>query len=235
MLTGTLDSLLAATALFVGAHFVLSSRAPRRGLVRALGEQGFLVAYSLIAVSALVWMLAAYGAAPHQEIWVPPSAARAVPLVLMPIACVLIVCGMTTRSLTAVGGAQAPSAGDPRSAAPGIVSITRHPVLWGFALWAASHLAVRGDAASMILMGGILILALGGMAHIDLRREESLGSDWGPTKMTTSIIPFAAILSGRTHLDWKRIGWWRPLAGVALFVVLLYAHPWIAGVALIPG
>lgn len=235
MLTGTLDSLLAATALFVGAHFVLSSRAPRRGLVRALGEQGFLVAYSLIAVSALVWMLAAYGAAPQLQIWAPSSALRAVPLALMPIACVLVVCGLTTRSLTSVGGVQASGAGGPRTAAPGIISITRHPVLWGFALWAASHLAVRGDAASMILMGGILILALGGMAHIDLRREEALGGDWGPTKMTTSLIPFAAILSGRTHFDWKGIGWWRPLAGLALFFVLLYAHPWIAGVALVPG
>ncbi len=235
MLTGTLDSLIAATALFVGGHFVLSSRAPRRGLTRALGEQGFLIAYSLIAVSALVWMLAAYGAAPHHTIWVPPPGLRVVPLALMPIACVLIVCGLTTRSLTAVGGVHAAGAGGPHSAAPGIVSITRHPALWGFALWAASHLAVRGDAASMVLMGGILILALGGMVHIDQRREEALGAAWGPTKMTTSLIPFAAILSGRAHLDWKGIGWWRPLAGLAFFIVLLYAHPWIAGVPVVPG
>lgn len=235
MLTGDIDSLIAATAVFVGGHFILSSRPVRQGLVRALSEQGFLLAYSAVAVAALIWMVAAYNAAPHYAIWAPPPGFRWVPLVVMPFSCFLVVGGLTTRSLTMVGGGSAPDAGDPRNAAPGIISITRHPALWGFALWAASHLAVRGDAANMILMGGILILSLGGMMHIDQRREESLGSGWGPTKMTTSLVPFAAILSRRTQLDWRGIGWQRLVAALALYVVLLYAHPWIAGVAVVPG
>jgi len=233
MLTGTLDSLIAATAFFVAGHFILSSRAPRRRLVRALGEQQFLLVYSVIALAAFVWTLAAYDAAPYHALWFPSPGLRWVPLALMPVSCLLVVCGLSTRSLTTVGGGSTKGAGGPRSAAPGVVSITRHPVLWGFVLWAASHLAVRGDAANMVLLGGILVLALGGMAHIDLRREESLGSDWGPTKMTTSLIPFAAILSGRTDLDWRGIGWQRLLAALALYVVLLYAHPWIAGVSVV--
>lgn len=234
MFTGTLDSLIAATALFVAGHFLLSSRPLRRPLVNAMGEQVFLGIYSVLALAAFVWMLAAYGAAPHLTVWSPPPAVRWVPLALMPLACILVVSGLTTRNLTAVGGAQAAVPGGPGSAAPGIVSITRHPALWGFTLWAASHLAVRGDAASMILMAGILVLCLGGMVHIDQRREAVLGSDWGPTRMTTSLVPFAAILSGRTSLDWKGIGWQRPLAGLAVFAILLFAHPWIAGVAVTP-
>ncbi len=234
MLTGTLDSLIAATALFVAGHFLLSSHPLRRPLVNALGEQVFLGGYAVVALAAFVWMLAAYGAAPYLAVWSPPPVSRWVPLALMPLACILVVSGLTTRSLTAVGGVQAVVAGGPGSAAPGIVSITRHPALWGFALWAVSHLAVRGDAANMVLMGGILALSLGGMVHIDQRREAALGSDWGPTKMTTGLIPFAAILSGRTSLDWKGIGWQRPLAGLAVFAILLFAHPWIAGVAVMP-
>ena len=54
-------------------------------------------------------------------------------------------------------------------------------------------------------------------------------------KESTSVLPFAAILSGRTALDWKGIGWQRLLGGLALYAVLLFAHPWIAGVALVPG
>ena len=235
MLTGTLDSLLAAMAVFVGSHFILSSKPVRRPLVRALGEQAFRLAYSLVAVVALAWMLAAYGAAPYLAVWEPPPVLRWVPLLVMPVSCLLVVCGLTTRSLTAVGGDRGAGTVDPRSAAPGIVSITRHPALWGFALWAVSHLAVRGDAASMILMGGILVLALGGMAHIDQRREDTLGGGWGPTKMSTSLVPFAAVLSRRTPLDWQGIGWQRPLAALALFFVLLYAHPWIAGVPVVPA
>jgi uncharacterized membrane protein len=234
MLTGTLDSLIAAAAAFVAGHFILSSRGPRRALVRALGEQQFLLVYSVIALASFVWMLAAYGEAPYLAIWAPPPVLRWVPLLVMPVVCFLVVNGLTTRSLTTVGGGSAEAAGGPRSAAPGIISITRHPALWGFALWALAHLAVRGDAANMILMLAIVILSIGGMVHIDQRREEALGSAWGPTKMTTSLIPFAAVLSGRTALDWRGIGWYRTVAALALFVVLLYAHPWIAGIAVVP-
>lgn len=235
MLTGTLDSLIAAAAAFVAGHFILSSRGPRRALVGVLGEQQFLIVYSVIALATFVWMLAAYGDAPYLAVWNPPPILHWVPLLTMPVACFLVVGGLTTRSLTAVGGGSAEAAGGPRSAAPGIVSITRHPALWGFALWALAHLSVRGDAANMVLMLAIAILSFGGMVHIDQRREVSLGSAWGPTKMTTSLIPFAAILSGRTSLDWRGIGWYRPVAALALFVVLLYAHPWIAGVAVVAG
>ncbi len=235
MLTGTLDSLIAATAVFVAGHFILSSRPLRHPLRRVLGERLFLAVYSIAAAAAFIWMLSAYGAAPGLAVWAPPPALRLVPLVLMPLACVLVVGGTTTRSLTTVGGVQAAGAGGPGSAAPGMIGITRHPALWGFTLWAVSHLAVRGDAANMILMAGILALSLGGMVHIDLRREESLGSAWGPTKMTTSVLPFAAILSRRTSLDWKGIGWPRLLGGLALYAALLFAHPWIAGVTLVPG
>ena len=235
MWTGTLDSLIAATALFVAGHFVLSSRPLRQPLRRALGERLFLAVYSIAALAAFMWMMSAYGTAPYLEVWAPPPFLRLVPLALMPLACILVVGGLTTRSLTMVGGGLSASAGGPESAAPGMISITRHPALWGFTLWAGSHLAVNGDAANMILMAGILVLSLGGMVHIDLRREDALGGAWGPTKMTTSVLPFAAILSGRTKLDWKGIGWQRLLGGLALYAALIFAHPWIAGVALIPG
>jgi uncharacterized membrane protein len=113
--------------------------------------------------------------------------------------------------------------------------VTRHPFLWGTALWAASHLAANGDTASMIVMGGILALSLGGMKHIDLRREATLGAAWGPVALTTSTLPFAALATGRTTMDWKGIGWWRPALALALYAALLYLHPWIAGVGAWPG
>ena len=232
---GTLDSLIAATAVFVAAHFLLSSRPLRGPLVKAFGEGGFRAVYSLGAIGAFVWMVKAYGAAPAIEVWAPPAVLHWVPLLAMPVASILLVAALTTPSLTRIGGEGSIPAGGPQDPAPGIVSITRHPGLWAFALWALSHLAANGDAATMVLMAGILALSLGGMAHIDLRREEALGSAWGPTKMTTGVVPFAAILSGRTSLDWRGIGWQRPLGGLVLYAVLLYAHPWIAGVAVVPN
>lgn len=233
-MAGTINALFAATVAFVAAHFLLSSRPLRGPLVAMLGEGGFRIAYSIVGLATFGWMVSAFGDAPRVEIWVPGPPLRWVPVLVMPIACILVVAGLTTPSLTAMGGERSAIVGGPQHPAPGIVGITRHPALWGIVLWALSHLAVNGDLASIIVMGGILILCGGGMAHIDLRREAVLGAAWGPTRMTTSALPFAAILSGRARLDWRGIGWKRPAAGLALYGVLFLAHPWIAGVSALP-
>ncbi len=232
---GSLNALLAATLLFVGGHFLLSAQPLRPLLAKQLGEQGFRAVYSLVALGAFVWMVAAYRAAPFIEVWSPPAALVWLPAVVMPLAVLLAVCGLTTPGPTMVGGESSlfdPGVHDP---APGILRVTRHPFLWGTALWAVSHLAVNGDAASMILMAGILGLSLGGMAHIDKRREAWAESGWGPVKLTTGVLPFAAIVSGRNTMDWKGIGWWRPLLAVAVYAALLHGHGWIVGVSAFPA
>ncbi|MDH3472503.1 MAG: NnrU family protein [Rhodospirillales bacterium] len=233
-MTGSLNALFAATVLFVGAHFLLSGQALRGPLAERLGEQGFRALYSVVGLASFLWMLAAYRDAPLVAVWQPPPALAWVPLVVMPFALWLAVAGVTASSPTMVGGEARladPGVHDP---APGMFRVTRHPFLWGAALWAASHLLVNGDAASILLMGAILVLSLGGMRHIDQRRE-ALGAAWGPVKLTTSAIPFAAILAGRTTMDWKGLGWWRPVLALALYAALLHAHPWLMGVSALPG
>ena len=233
-MSGTLNALFIATLAFVAGHFVLSSTPVRRRLVRVLGQNGFLPAYSLAVTAAFFWMTSAYRAAPVVPVWEPPAALTWIPVLLMPVAVYLLVAGLTTRNPTLVGAERALTAGLPQNPAPGIISITRYPFLWGTALWAAAHLAVNGELADITMMGGILILSLGGMVHIDHRREEALGAAWGPVKLTTSVIPFAAILSGRTQLDWRGIGWWRPLAAVVIYVLILQIHAWM-GVSPLPA
>ena len=73
-----------------------------------------------------------------------------------------------------------------------------------------------------------------GGAHIDQRREASLGAAWGPMKLTTSVVPFAAVLAGRTAVDWRGIGWWRPLLGLVVFAALLHLHRGLIGVSPLP-
>ena len=228
-----LDDLLAATLVFVAGHFLLSSRVLRQPLAGRLGEPGFRILYSLIAGAALLWMIFAYGAAPVVPLWDPPLVLRWLPLVLMPFAVFLVLAGVTTPNSTMVGGERVVDGG-PENQTPGIARITRHPFLWGVTLWALGHLAVRGDGASIILFGGILVLALGGMWHIDQKREASLGANWGPIRLTTSVIPFAALASGRTQMDWRGIGWWRPLAALVLYAALLHFHAPLFGVSPLP-
>ena len=233
-MTGTLNALLAATVAFVAGHFLLSTEALRRPIRAQVGEQGFRAVYSILVLAAFVWMIAAYRAAPAALLWSPPPVFAWIPVLVMPIAIFAAVCGLTTPSATMVGGETRlddPGVHDP---APGLLRVTRHPFLWGAALWAASHLLINGEAANLIVMGGILVLSLGGMAHIDQRRETAMGAAWGPVKLTTSAVPFVAIATGRTTMDWQGIGWWRPVLAFVLYVALVYLHPVLFGVSARP-
>ena len=229
---GSLNALLAASVLFVASHFLLSSRPLRPRLNSLLGEMGFRILYSAVALGSFVWMAYAYGAAPYYEVWPPLPELRMIPVFVMPFAFILAVAGLTTKSPTVLGGEAWASAQDP---APGILRITRHPFLWAATLWAASHLLAQGDLATLVLCGAIMVLSLAGMRHIDQRREASLGSAWGPVAMTTSLIPFAAIVTGRTKMDWAGLGIWRVVAGVAAYVVFLHLHGPLFGVAVLPS
>lgn len=228
---GSIETLALATACFVGGHFILSSVAVRNAAVGLLGENGFRALYSLLAMAALAWTVLAYRTAPEVVFWKSGMLLKHIPVVLMPFACILAVAGLTTRSVTIVGGEA--MAADPR-AVSGITTITRHPFLWAVFLWAAGHLVSKGEAASLVLFGGMAILALGGMAHIDHRRRVALGADWGPVAMTTSVIPFMAAIQGRRTIDWRGIGWARFGGGVALYLLLPWIHPWIAGARILP-
>jgi uncharacterized membrane protein len=232
-MTETLLALILSTAFFVGAHIMLSSLPVRGVLIGRIGEGGHRALYTVAVTAGFVWMLFSYGDAQPvaPQLWVPPPAMAMVPVVLMPIAAILLVCSVTTRNPTAVGGDRIVREPKPVS---GIMTVTRHPMMVGVAIWAVSHLLSNGDAASIILFGGLLLLAVGGMLHIDHRRAATLGGDWGPVALTTGIVPFWAAIQGRVSVDWSGIGLWRPLAGLALYAALLYGHPWIAGVAVLP-
>lgn len=224
--------LVLAIGSFVGGHFLLSSARIRGVVTGVLGEAGYRVGYSLVALASLTWTVFAFGAAPYVEIWAPYAGLMHVPTVLMPIACVLAVAGVTTPTVTMVGGEALAQNPQPVS---GITTVTRHPFLWAVGLWAIGHIAANGDVASVIVFGGMAVLAFGGMAHIDHRRRVALGAGWGPIALATSVVPFAAALQGRSGIDWQGIGWARVAGGVALAAVLPFLHPWISGKPIVPG
>lgn len=229
-MTGSIDSLFVAAVTFVAAHFLLASQPVRAGVVRGIGEVGFMIAYSGISTVLFVWMLAAYGNAPYADVWYPAAWTRHVVFTIMPFSVLLVVLGYLTPNPTAVGGERAFEAPDP---APGIFRVTRHPVMWGIGLWALAHLLANGDQASIVLFGALAILAFGGMLAVDSKRARKMGAKWGPLAMTTSIIPFMAILEGRARFDWPGIGWRRLGIALTVFLLLMLGHPYFAGVALL--
>lgn len=230
-MTGSLLHLALASMLFVGSHVVLSSGTVRAPLVAAVGEPLFRGVYSILALALIVWMVMAYTAAPYVEVWTPATGWRHLSLTLMVPAAILVVGGITTPSPTSAGT-------DTRDVAArgpkGLTKITRHPMMWGIGLWGVSHLLANGDAAAMVLFGSLTALALLGPLAIDARRRAGMGDDWERFAGKTSYLPFAAMAAGRTRLRLREIGCWRLGLGIALYAVLLTAHPWLFGVNPLP-
>lgn len=222
-----MDELVLAPIAFVGTHFVLANAPVRALIVARFGEGPFLVVFSMIAAATLAWMIVAYGAAPYVALWTAPTWVNLVPLAVMPFAFVFLVVGYATPNPTAVRQAKVAASANP---ARGILTITRHPLMWGMALWAASHVPPNGDVATMIFLGAVFVLAVGGMALLDLKKRRQLGADWPRFAAVTSALPFVAALQGRTKLDWAGIGWWRIALALVAFAFFLAIHPWLIGV-----
>ncbi|MFI4987869.1 MAG: NnrU family protein [Alphaproteobacteria bacterium] len=225
-MTGSLAALMLATLAFVGGHFLLSHplRAPLR---KAVGAKAFPGVYSLLVGAAFVWLLFAYGAAPHFELWGKAEWMRWPLVVLMLPACILLVCGLTAPNPSVVGRG-ALFARDTIS--HGIFAVTRHPMNWGMGLWALGHLVMNGDASTVVLTGGIAFLAFVGSWAQERRKAAEQGAAWQRFAAATSFVPFVAIAEGRARFSLREIGYLRIAGGVVLYAALLHGHRYLIGV-----
>ena len=148
------------------------------------------------------------------------------------IAFLFVVIGVTTPTPSAVGGERLLGK---ENIAKGILRITRHPFLWGVVIWAAFHMGVNGDRASQIFFGTFLTVALLGTFSIDAKRGRRFGDAYLAFKAKTSNVPFAAILRGRTVFMFGEIGWGRIGLAILIWGGFLYGHAWLIGVSPFPG
>lgn len=225
-MTGNLSHLIWALGLFVGSHFVLSWTPVRTRAVAAMGEAAFRGVYSALSLVTFAWIVAAYVAAPLVEVWQPPMALRHLPLTIMPIAFVLLVAGYTVRNPSAVVVLGAPGR------TPGIIKVTRHPVMWAVGLWGIVHSLANGDAATMILAGAMAVLAVGGAWHIEIRRAADPA--WQALCAESSFVPFVGLLRGRVRVTVGEVGWGRIVGGFALYGVVLWFHAAWFGISPFP-
>jgi len=217
-----MPDLIAACAYFLLIHFGVSGTRLRDGLTGKLGEKAYRGLFSLASIVGIVWVIYAYRHAPLIPTWGLLLGLRTTAYVLVFIAFLFVVIGVMTPTPTAVG---MESRLDP-GMARGMVRITRHPFLWGVALWAAVHLVVNGELASLILFGTFLVLALGGTAAIDGKRRRKSPEQWQKFAQATSSVPFAAIARGSNRLApaLGEIGLWRIIVAAALFAAAFYLH-----------
>ena len=221
--------LTAAVATFLAIHFLVSGTSLRDRITGAIGEGPYMGLFSLASIAALVWIVIAFGPARNSaqniSFWGIGHANRDPAIVLVLLGFLLAVPGLLTNSPTRVRG---DSQVDKPDAAKGMIRITRHPFLWGAALWAAGHLLANGRLADIILFGGLLILSAFGPLFIDAKRTRALGDPYRAFMAKTSNIPFAAIAQGRQTFKFGEI-WWRLVVGFVVWAVVLLLHPYFTG------
>ncbi len=222
-----MTDLLTAALFFVGTHIGIASTPLRDELIGRVGERIYRLLFSLVSLVALVWLVMAFRAAPFQPLWAGSMLYDLVALLVMPLALLLVVASVSQANPTAVGQAPDPDAPEP---ARGILRVTRHPMMWGIGLWAASHALANPDLASLVFFGAFAVLALGGAWAQDQRLSRQSRPGWGVFVQRTSFVPLQAMLEGRQQLVWAEIGWPRLGIALALYLVLLLAHPWLFGV-----
>ena len=216
-------NLIAAVVFFLGIHFGVSGTRLRDSLVRVVGDKLFRGLFALASLVGLIWLIKAYSAAPYIALWGKLLALKPVAEPLVLIAAAFVVIGVSTPS---PAGASGESQLTREVKVRGVTRITRHPFLWGTALWALVHFVVNGDFASSLAFGSLLVLAVGGTASIDAKRRRAYGERWEQFAQQTSNVPFAAIVAGRTQLGaaLREIGIVRPLVAIAVFAALFFLH-----------
>ena len=206
-----------ASATFVGTHFLMSHPL-RPGLVSALGEKGFAGLYSLVALVTFGWMIWAYpdaSAEAPQPLWGAGRWGFVVATILMWLGSVLFVGSLRRNPAFPRPGRPMTHIDEPN----GVYSITRHPMMWGFALWSATHAIVNPTLASLILCATIAFLALVGAALQDDKKEKQLGDVWRDWRSKTSFIPYGR---GLRSADGFAL-----LTGTVVWLAASWAHGWL--------
>jgi uncharacterized membrane protein len=209
-----LEQLAVASIVFVGTHFLMSHPL-RSPLVSPLGEKGFAGLYSLVALLTFGWMIWAYGPASAeapQPLWDAGRTGYVVATVLMWLGSVLFVGSLRRNPAFPRPGKTIERIDEPR----GVYSITRHPMMWGFTLWSATHAIVNPTTASLIFCATIALLAMVGVALQDAKKEKLLGGVWREWQSKTSFLPYGRGL--------KSADAFALVAGTLLWLVATWAH-----------
>ena len=212
-MTGMMGLILGAIA-FVGTHFLMSH--PLRGpMVRALGERGFSLIYVAVSFATLYLLVRFYHRAFADSpavLWDAGAVGWIVGTVLMWAGSILFVGSLRRNPAFPTGGRPVAEIGEAR----GVFAITRHPMMWGFAIWALVHVIVNPTPAAIVVSAAIAILALGGAAGQDRKKAKLIGEPWRDWEQRTSFVPFGRGLASP--------GGFALIGGTLLWLAATWAH-----------
>ncbi|WP_084355774.1 NnrU family protein [Novosphingobium lentum] len=205
-----MTSLVTACLALLAGHFVLSHPL-RKPLVKAVGPRAFLALYSLVAAATFAWMIMAFAHAPTEPaLW---DGTGDVPWLVSSLLTIVALALFLASLAGNPALPQANVAGLSTRKPSGVFRITRHPMMWGFALWAIAHMLVAPTPRTLVLAGTILILALVGAWLQDRKKVAMTGREWRTWMSRTRFAPGLS--------DWDALGWTWGLALIAWVLVTL--------------
>ena len=219
-----------ANFLFFAGHIVLLQRGARGWLTTRIGHSGFWSLFTVISACLFGWSVYEALHAPRVVLWAPQVWQVIIALILIFAGVWIAALGCNIANPLSAFGRD--DAFDPEQ--PGILSITRHPVLWGIWLWGVGHVLANGELPFVIFFGAQALFAFFGIRIIDWRKKKQLGGErWHELAQHTSFLfnPFALFFSrfrqGQSSSYWlKRTG-----IAVAIFLIVLILHPVLIGIS----
>ncbi len=224
-----MNALVAASAAFFLLHLLPST--PLRGRLISFAKEGpYLGAFSLLSLISIWWLASSFGAAPGgSKFWDVPVWWLWLEAALILFALILTVSGFLSPNPSSPGAANLLGQ---RNVGEGIFAITRHPVMWGIAIWAIAHIIGAATLRGIAFFGAFAATALIG-SWLQQRRKQTLPG-WAAFEAKTSFLPFAAILQGRAKLRLGSIGWWRIAMAIIVWALILHFHTRLFGVQPLP-
>ena len=189
--------LIAGLLVFMLPHLLPTAPAMRASLRDKMGTSAYLLVFSILSLVSLIMIVKGYSDAHGRgignvQLWYPPAFTKHIAFALMLPAFILL------------AAAYIPSR---------IRTAAKHPMLAAVKLWAAAHLLVRGDLASVLLFGSFLAYAI--FDRISVKNRSSLG-------------PLGTATGGlKGDLAVVAVGL------IAYLLMLLWGHAYLIGVPLV--
>ncbi len=210
--------LLLASAAFVGTHFLMSHPL-RKEMVRIFRPGGFALLYSVISLLTFGWMIAEFLRAQKAGAYWPPTDIVWIIASIITLLAAILFVGSLVRNPSFPGANEKLAVQKPF----GVYRLTRHPMMWSFALWGIAHIIVAPRPDNFIFAGAIIFLALAGAKAQEIKKARLVGVKWDVWLRQTSF--------GLQLGQIGNIGFSAWLSGIALWVIASWAHQYLGGFA----
>lgn len=205
---------LVGAVLFFGFH--IATEFPlREKITGVIGENVWKIAFSVVTFGGIWLMASGYREAPYEPVfYYPDPSLQWVSFALMAAGFVFLVGAYATQDMQRV---------------------TRHPMLWGVAIWGIAHLLANGTAPDVALFGGFTVYSFLAMALSDAKKARRSPQDFAAVRAGTSVIPFLAMAQGRAGKATGDLLTKAVLLGLVFYAAAIVVHAYVLRVAVAPA